>query len=94
MADKKWSVLPTSTTTADGDLFSFVDISEPDTSLKNRIITKANLISTLDIPQASGQTGVAYVTAGVWSFSDTITPISVLTIDGILRTKEIGRAHV
>lgn len=77
MPDKKWSVLPTSTTTADGDLFSFVDISEPDTSLKNRIITKANLITTLGIPDVTGLTGVAYVTAGVWSFSNTI-PNSII----------------
>ncbi len=43
MADRKWTDFPVATSLDAADYLSFVDVSDPDTSTKNKIITASNL---------------------------------------------------
>lgn len=71
MADTAWTGLPASTTADAADIFSFVDISEADPDLKNRKITKANLITTLGVPNAVVDVFAATLSQTIFTASST-----------------------
>lgn len=74
MADKGWRTFPTATTAADNDIFSFLDVSEVDPNISNIGITKANLITTLGVPNAV--VDVFTATASQTIFTASSTPIN------------------